>query len=89
MKKHDFNQDILMTNTGNGRLGLTNISLKVHAQRVMWLKTVLNYGKDDFTRKLVEFSLGKMMDIWDSKYRKLKLIKYNLQLRKTHFTKIC
>ena len=23
-KKHDFNQDILMTNTGNGGLGLTN-----------------------------------------------------------------
>ena len=25
----------------------------------MWLKTVLSYGKDDFTRKLVEFNLGK------------------------------
>ena len=62
-KKHDFNQDILMTNTGNGGLGLTNISLKVQAQRVMWLKTVLSYGKDDFTRKLAEFNLGKMIDI--------------------------
>ena len=58
-KRHDFNQDILMTNTGNGGLGLTNISLKVQAQRVIWLKTVLSYGKDDFTRKLAEFNFGK------------------------------
>ena len=62
-KKHDFNQDILMTNTGNGGLSLTNISLKVQEQRVMWLKTVLSYEKDDFTRKLIEFNLGKMMEI--------------------------
>ena len=48
-----------MTDTGSGGLGLTNISLKVQAQRVMWLKTVLTYGKDDFARKSVEFNLGK------------------------------
>ena len=58
-KKHNFNQNILMTKTGSGGLGLTNISLMVQAQRVMWLKTVLSYGKNDFTRKLVEFNLGK------------------------------
>ena len=34
-KKHDFNQDILMTNSGSGGLGLANISLKVQAQRVV------------------------------------------------------
>ena len=76
-KKHDFNQDILMTNTGNGGLGLTNISLKVQAQRVMWLKTVLSYGKDDFTRKFVEFNLGKNdgylgLDILQAKVDKVK-----------------
>ena len=48
-----------MTNTGNGGLGLTNISLKIQTQRVMWLKTVLSYRKDDFSRTLVEFNLGK------------------------------
>ena len=48
-----------MTNIGNSGLGLTNISLIVQAQRVVRLKTVLSYGKDDFTRKLAEFNLGK------------------------------
>ena len=48
-----------MTNVGNSGLGLTNISLIVQEQRVVWLKAVLNYGKDDFTRKLAEFNLGK------------------------------
>ena len=66
-----------MTNRGNGGLGLTNISLKVQAQRVMWLKTVLSYGKDDFTRKLAEFNLGKNDGYLglDWTYCKLKLIR--------------
>ena len=77
IKKHDFNQDILMTSAGSGGLGLTNISSKVQAQRVMWLKTVLSYGKDDFTRKLVEFNLGKNdgylgLDILQAKVDKVK-----------------
>ena len=76
-KKHDFNQDILMTNTGNGGLSLINISSKVLAQRVMWLKTVLSYGKDDFTRKLVEFNLGENdgylgLDMLQAKVDKVK-----------------
>ena len=52
-----------MTNTGNGGLGLTKISLKVQVQRVMWLKTALSYGKNDFTRNLLGFNFGKMIDI--------------------------
>ena len=76
-KKHYFNQNILMTNTGSGGLGLTNISLKIQAQRMMWLKTVLSYGKDDFTRKSVEFNLGKNdgylgLDILQAKVDKVK-----------------
>ena len=66
-----------MTNTSNGGLGLTNISLKVQAQRVMWLKTLLSYEKHDFTRKLVEFNLGKNygylgLDILQAKVDKVK-----------------
>ena len=66
-----------MTNTGNGEPGLTNISLKVQAQRVMWLKTVLSYGKDDFTRKFTEFNLGENdghlgSDILQAKVDKVK-----------------
>ena len=44
---------------------------------MMWLKTVLSYSKDDFTRKLVEFNLAKNdgylgLDILQAKVDKLK-----------------
>ena len=39
-KKHDLNQNILMTNTGNGGLGLTNISLTLFAPGFFgWCRT--------------------------------------------------
>ena len=78
-----------MTNTGCGGLGLTNISLKVQAQRVMWLKTVLSYGKDDFTGKVAEFNLGKNdgylgLDILQAKVGKVKFITNKDSFYKKH-----
>ena len=78
-----------MTNTGNGGLGVRNIGLKLQAQRVICLKTVLSYGKDDFTRKLAEFNLGKNdgylgLDIMQAKVDKVKF-----KTNKDPFYKTC
>ena len=49
---------------------------------MMWLKTVPSYGKDDFTKKLVEFNLGKNdgylgLDILQAEVDKVKFTPNN------------
>ena len=62
----------------NGGLGLTKITNKIFAQRILWLSKLYNMDQNCFTKVIAEESIGN----FDAEYKGLDFLKGDLNLLK-------
>ena len=77
-KKHEVSKELLCASLENGGLGLTKITNKIFAQRIVWLSKLYNLDQNCFTKVIAEESIGN----FDAEYKGLDFLKGDLNLLK-------
>ena len=77
-KKHEVSKELLCASLENGGLGLTKITNKIFAQRIVWLSKLYNMDQNCFTKVIAEESIGN----FDAEYKGLDFLKGDLNLLK-------
>ena len=77
-EKHEVSKELLGASLENGGLGLTKITNKILAQRIVWLSKLYNMDQNCFTKVIAEESIGD----FDAEYKGLDFLKGDLNLLK-------
>ena len=77
-KKHEVSKELLCASLENGRLGLTKITNKIFAKRIVWLSKLYNMDQNCFTKVIAEESIGN----FDAEYKGLDFLKGDLNFLK-------
>ena len=77
-KKHEISKELLCASLENRGLGLTKITNKIFAQRIVWLSKLYNMDQNCFTKVIAEEHIGN----FDTEYKGLDFLKGDLHLRK-------
>ena len=77
-KKHEVSKELLCASLENVGLGLTKITNKIFAQRIVWLSKLYNINQNCFTKVIAEERIGN----FDPEYKGFGFLKGDLNLLK-------
>ena len=75
-KKHEVSKELSCASLENGGLGLTKITNKIFAQRIVWLSKLYNMDQNCFTKVIAEERIGN----FDAECKGLDFLKGDLSL---------